>query len=159
MANVSGISLKFKNGPTDDIKIVKVSGKVTFNREDINKTFRLEIKLFGDDGCSNNNVPKSDFINEDSCTFTFSLTPPFNWLKLPYKQFTVSEPGVQYFSEERNVNANAVDEEGGLEITGLASEATLLKLPKGDEVYATVALYEVPERFLARSEAVKFLDA
>ena len=70
---------------------VTVAGTITFDAGDVGKTYRLEIKLFGDDSASDNR-PAADSAADD-LIYTYQWTPPFLFLPRPFKAITVTAAG------------------------------------------------------------------
>lgn len=139
MATISNVSLAITNGAAADTRNVTVSGTLNFDASEVGKSYRLAIKIMGEDKPSDN-VPDTDPQGDDDL-YTFTWGP---WLgKKPYKQFTVTASGAMPFNEVRTLNSTQLDEDSGKVKIGEVG-GTPLFLPRGDEVYALVSLSGTP---------------
>jgi len=114
---------------TGDKRDVTVAGTMNFDASDVGRTYRLEIKLYGED-LSGDNLPSGDTTADD-------LISTFMWvsggiLLRSYKAVTVLAAGAVNYSEKR-----AID-------TGWADINTPIYMPRSDEVYAQVTLGTAP---------------
>jgi len=133
-------------GTTANKRNVTVAGSVTFDASDVGKTFRLEIKLFGDD-FSGDKLPSGDSVSDDEL-YTFSFPgvpiPPGNFvLPRPYKAIAVASAGTVNYSELRKVDVGVLDEDPGV-VQALDPPLPPTQLPRKDEVYARVTVSGVP---------------
>lgn len=128
-------------GATDNNKRdVTVAGSITFDAGDVGKTYRLEIKLFGEDK-SDDTLPSGDAVGDDQI-YTYSFPGPL--LPRPYKSFTVAAAGTVNYSEKRAVAVGSLDEDPGQQIVGWADINTPIFMPRKDEVYASVTISGAP---------------
>lgn len=148
MATVNNVTLTISNGSSSSTKNVTVSGNFVFDAGEIGKSFRQEIKIFGEDK-SGDNLASTDAVGDDEL-YTFTWGSLF--IKLPYKQFVVNAAGSMAFTETRAINAEKLDEDGGKVIVGYADINTPIYMPRADEVYARVTLSGAP--VTARSATV-----
>ena len=87
MATVSDICLSISNSSMANSKNVTVSGSMNFDTSDVGKSYRLEIKIFGEDK-PDDSLASDDHIGDDELyTFYFRGRSPF-W-RVPFKLFTV----------------------------------------------------------------------
>ena len=117
---------------------VTVAGNITFDAGDVGKTYRLEIKLYGDDD-SNDALPSGDGVADD-VIYTYNWSGLF--LPKAYKSITVAAAGNFNYSELRKVDVSKLDEDPGNvthEVGGV-----LVQMPRKDEVYASVTVTGVP---------------
>jgi hypothetical protein len=119
---------------------VTVAGTITFDAGDVGKTYRLEIKLFGDDSASDNR-PAADSAADD-LIYTYQWTPPFLFLPRPFKAITVTAAGNVSYSEKRAVASAALDEDSGV-VSNMVG-GVLIQMPRSDEVYAAVTIAGAP---------------
>lgn len=128
-------------GTTDNNKRdATVAGSITFDAGDVGKTFRLEIKLYGEDK-SGDNLPSGDAVGDD-LLYTYKFGSSF--FQLPYKTLTVGAAGSVNFSEKRSVAAGTLDEDPGQKVVGWADINTPILMPRQDEVYASVTISGAP---------------
>lgn len=132
MASLSNVSLSVSSGN------VTVSGTMKFDASEVGKSFRLEIKLFGEDKAGDN-LPSDDPVGDDEIhTFTWG-TNVFN--KKPYKQFTVANAGPKSFSETSSPSEEKLNEDGGNVMIGSSPPVPFMR---ADEIYAKVTLSGSP---------------
>ena len=148
MASVSNISLSISTQSAADARNVTVTGSMTFDAGEVGKSYRLEIKIFGEDKAGDN-LPSGDSAGDDDL-YTFAWGSLFN--KVPYKQFTVASAGVQTFTETRAISNEKLDEDSGKVKVGEGDINTPVFMPRQDEVFARVSLYGTPAS--ARSATV-----
>jgi hypothetical protein len=142
MATISNISLLISNASVANTRNVTVSGTMNFDAGEVGKSYRLEIRIFGEDK-PGDNLPSADLPGDDEL-YTYSWGSFFN--KRPYRQFTVPAAGPQAFTETRAISSDTLDEDKG-EVAigpqpGLGSPPPTF--PRRDEVYATVLLSGAP---------------
>ena len=146
MASVSNISLSISNGSTANKQNVTVTGTMNFDPGEVGKSYRLEIKIFGEDK-SGDQLPSTDSIGDD-VLYTFSWgTLPF--IK-PFKEYTVAAAGSQTFTWTRAISDEKLDEDKGTLNNDNWPPGT--QPPLQDEVYAKVMLSGTPAS--ARSATV-----
>ncbi|WP_457427557.1 hypothetical protein [Roseateles sp. P5_E7] len=126
---------------TGDKRDVTVAGTMNFDASDVGRTYRLEIKLYGED-LSGDNLPSGDTTADD-------LISTFMWvsggiLLRSYKAVTVLAAGAVSYSEKRAIDTAKLDEDSGKEIVGWADINTPIYMPRSDEVYAQVTLGTAP---------------
>jgi len=109
---------------------VTVAGTITFDAGDVGKSYRLEIKLFGED--------KSG----DDLIYTYKWTNPFLIFPKAYQTFSVSAAGNVSYSEKRAIATTVLDEDTG-NVSHMVG-GVLLQTPRADEVYANVTLSGSP---------------
>jgi hypothetical protein len=114
---------------------------MNFDASDVGRTYRLEIKLYGED-LSGDNLPASDGGADD-------LISTFMWvsgglLLRSYKAVTVLAAGSVNYVEKRAIETTKLDEDAGKEIVGWADINTPIYMPRSDEVYAQVTLSAAP---------------
>lgn len=132
MASISSVSLSISSGN------VTVSGTMQFDAGEVGKSFRLEIKLFGEDK-TGDNLPTSDPVGDDEIyAFTWGSNI-FN--KKPYKQFTVPTAGTQPFTETRALSEEKRDEDSGNVMLGTSPPVPMMR---ADEIYARVTVSGSP---------------
>lgn len=124
----------------NDKRDVTVNGSITFNASDIGKTYRLEIKVYGDDPAGDV-LPSDDAVGDD-LIYTYQWGGLF--LPKPYKSITVAAAGTINYSEKRSVATSKLDEDKGTKIVGWADINTPILMPRKDEVYASVTLSGAP---------------
>lgn len=124
-----------------DKRSVTVSGTMTFDAGDVGKTYRLEIKLYGED-LSGDKLPAGDSVGDD-VVYTFKWGPS-PLLPVTYKTVVVAAAGNVAFNETRNVATTALDEDPGKVLIGMADINTPIFMPRSDEVYARVTLSGAP---------------
>lgn len=128
-------------GPTDNNKRdATVAGSITFDAGDVGKTYRLEIKLYGEDK-SGDNLPSGDAVGDD-LLYTYKFATSF--FQLPYKTLTVAAAGTVNFSEKRSISTASLDEDPGTVVVGWADINTPILMPRQDEVYASVTISGAP---------------
>lgn len=120
---------------------VTVAGTMNFDASDVGRTYRLEIKLYGED-LTGDNLPAGDSGADD-------LISTYTWLAggvllRPYKAVTVLAAGSVNFSEKRAIETSKLDEDAGTQIVGWADINTPIIMPRADEVYAQVTLSASP---------------
>ncbi|MFN0168372.1 MAG: hypothetical protein ACKV22_18250 [Bryobacteraceae bacterium] len=150
MASVSAVSLSISNGSTANNQNVTVSGTMQFDAGEVGKSYRLEIKIFGEDK-PGDNLPSTDPVGDDELYAFLWGANIFN--KKPYKQFTVAAAGPQTFKETRPIRNDKLDEDSGSVVPGNAPPGTP-GLPRQDELYAQVSLSGAPAS--ARSATLNF---
>jgi hypothetical protein len=119
---------------------VTVAGTITFDAGDVGKSFRLEIKLFGEDK-SGDKLPASDAVGDD-LIYTYKWTNPFLIFPKAYQTFSVSAAGDVSYSEKRAIATTVLDEDTG-NVSHMVG-GVLLQTPRADEVYANVTLSGSP---------------
>jgi hypothetical protein len=134
----------------NDKRDVTVAGNVSFTAADIGKTFRLEIKVYGEDP-SGDNLPAGDAVGDD-LLYTYLWTTPF--LPVAYKTFTVAAAGNVAYSEKRAIATATLDEDAGKVVIGMADIHTPVYSPRSDEVYARVSMSVAPGTVTKRSATV-----
>lgn len=117
-----------------------VAGSITFDAGDVGKTYRLEIKLFGEDK-SGDALPSGDAIGDDQI-YVYYFAGPL--LARPYKVISVAAAGTVNYSEKRAVSVSSLDEDPGNQLVGWADINTPIYLPRKDEVYASVTIAGSP---------------
>lgn len=150
MPSISNVSLLLANGSTQNTRNVTVSGTLNFDAGEVGKSYRLEIKLFGEDKSGDLTGP-GDFIGDDELySFSWGFFP----YNKPYKQITVAAAGAQNFTETRTISNEKLDEDSGLTTVKSPAEGTpdLPGPPRRDEVYARVSLAGAP--VIAKSPTV-----
>ena len=120
---------------------VTVAGTMNFDASDVGRTYRLEIKLYGED-LSGDNLPSGDS-GADDLISTY-MWPVGGLLIRPYKAVTVLAAGTVNFSEKRAIDTSKLDEDAGTVIVGWADINTPIIMPRSDEVYAQVTLSAAP---------------
>jgi hypothetical protein len=148
MASLSNIALSLSNGSVANTRNVTITGTIQFDGSEVGKSYRLEIKIFGQDKVGDQ-LPSTDSLGDDEL-YTFSWGSLF--IKKPYKQFTVAVAGSQSFTETRAISDDTLDEDSGLQKIGEADIHTPIYSPRQDEVYARVSLSGAP--ISARSATV-----
>lgn len=118
---------------------VTVAGSVSFDAGDVGKTYRLEIKLFGDD-FSGDKLPSGDSVFDDEL-YTYSFGG-VSYLPRPYKVLAVAAAGTVNYSEVRTIDVGLLDEDGGVIMTDF--DPPLPDIPRKDEVYARVSVSGTP---------------
>ena len=145
MASLTNVSLSITSGATSSASNVNVTGTLGFDASEVGKTYRLEIKLFGEDKADDNR-PSSDAVGDDELyTFRWGI---FN----PYKTIVVTAAGTQTFSETRSISAEKLDEDSGTVKVGQADINTPIFMPRADELYARAVLSGAPVS--ARSQTI-----
>lgn len=115
---------------------VTVAGNITFDAGDVGKTYRLEIKVFGEDKAGDN-LPSGDAVGDD-VLYTYMFPGPL--VLLPFKNLTVAAAGTVSYSEKRAIDTGALDEDPGKVVIGMADINTPVFAPRNDEVYAKVTV-------------------
>jgi hypothetical protein len=136
--SIPTVTLGATNGDKRD---VTVAGTMNFDASDVGRTYRLEIKLYGED-LSGDNLPAGDGGADD-------LISTFMWvsgglLLRSYKAVTVLAAGSVNYVEKRAIETTKLDEDAGKEIVGWADINTPIYMPRSDEVYAQVTLSAAP---------------
>ena len=139
MATISTPTLALGSTVADK-RNVTVGGSMTFDAADVGKSYRLEIKIYGED-VSGDNLPATDSLSDD-LVYTYSWTSGF--FVTAYKSVTVAAAGTVNFSETRAISVDALDEDTGKVLVGMADINTPIFLPRSDEVYARVTLSGSP---------------
>ena len=121
---------------TQDKRDVTVAGSITFDAGDVGKTFRLEIKLFGEDQGSDQ-LATGDALGDD---LLYVYTFPSLLLPRPFKNVTVTAAGTVNYAEKRAVATALLDEDAGKVQIGEADIHSPVFMPRSDEVYASVTL-------------------
>jgi hypothetical protein len=119
---------------------VTVAGSVSFDAGDVGKTYRLEIKLFGDD-FSGDKLPSGDSVFDDEL-YTYSFAGASYYLPRPYKVLSVAAAGTVNYSEVRAIDVGLLDEDGGVVPTD--TDPPTPAFPRKDEVYARVSVSGTP---------------
>lgn len=119
---------------------VTVAGSVSFDAGDVGKTYRLEIKLFGDD-FSGDKLPSGDTVADDEI-YHYSFASPGLFLPRPFKVLAVAAAGTVNYSETRSLGVGLLDEDSG--VVMLNTDPPLPGLPRKDEVYARVTVSGAP---------------
>ncbi len=125
-----------------DKRAVTVAGTMTFDAGDVGKTYRLEIKLFGED-LSGDKLPSTDAVGDD-VIYTYTWNPGGLFFPISHKTVVVAAAGNLAFTETRNVPVAALDEDPGKVVIGMADINTPIFSPRADEVYARVTLSGAP---------------
>jgi hypothetical protein len=149
MASVSDVSLQISPNSLANTQTVTVSGTLNFEEAEVGKSYRLEIKIFGEDK-PGDNVPPNDPIGDNEL-YAFLWGHFFR--KIPYKPFMVNMAGKQNFTERRAISDETLDEDSGKVIVGWADINTPVFMPRADEIYAKVVLSSLPST--GRSNTVK----
>lgn len=137
MASVSNISLSTAAGNNADTSKVTVTGTMNFDSTEVGKSYRLEIKIFGEDKAGDN-LPAGDAVGDDELyTFRWNVL-------IPYRTVQVAAAGANTFSEMRTISSSALDEDSGKVKIGEADINTPIFSPRGDEFYARVVLSGAP---------------
>ena len=150
MASVTKVSLAIASGPTPTTKNVTASGSLLFDAADVGKSFRLEIKVFGEDKTGDKLPPTDGLGDNELYTFLWGVNV-FN--KKPYKVIAVAAAGPQPFTETRPVSVEKLDEDTGTFPPNNAPPGTPGP-PLKDEGYARVTLSGAPTS--ARSATTDF---
>jgi len=138
MASISNVSLSIENGSTANTKKVTVNGTLTFVAGNVGKSYRLVIKLRGEDKAGDN-LPDTDSGPDDEL-FTYTWSNPVR----SYKVISVTSAGSQNFSHMRVISAGILDEDSGKVYIGSPAPHSPAFLPRDDEIYATVTLKNPP---------------
>lgn len=137
MATISNITLSTAAGTNADTSKVTVNGTMTFDSTEVGKSYRLEIKIFGEDKAGDN-LPSGDAVGDDELyTFRWNLFTP-------YRTVQVTEAGAKTFTETRTISSAALDEDAGKVKVGDADINTPVFMPRADEFYARVVLSGAP---------------
>lgn len=139
MATLTNIKLSLAPG-AGGTTTVTVKGDMTFQAAEVGRSYRMEIRLFGEDKAGDN-LPAADALGDDEL-YVFRWGPLV--FSRPYRQFTVAAAGLQAFTETRNVASDLLDEDRGKVIIGHADINTPIYMPRSDEVYARVTLSCTP---------------
>jgi hypothetical protein len=118
---------------------VTVAGSVSFDAGDVGKTYRLEIKLFGDD-FTGDKLPSGDSVFDDEL-YTYSFAGA-SLLPRPYKVLAVAAAGTVNYSEVRTIDVGLLDEDGG--VISINIDPPPPGIPRKDEVYARVTVSGAP---------------
>lgn len=124
-----------------DKRDVTVAGKMIFDASDVGRTYRLEIKLYGED-LAGDSLP-SDDSGADDLISTYTWVSGGVFLR-PYKAITVAAAGTVNYSEKRAIETSKLDEDAGKVKVGMADIVTPVFMPRSDEVYAQVTLGMAP---------------
>lgn len=146
MASVSNIVLSIANGSAASTRDVTVTGTMNFDASEVGKSYRLEIKVFGEDKAGDK-LPATDSVGDDAL-YTFSWGFP----NKGFKPLTVAAAGAQTFTETRAISNVKLDEDSGKVKIADADIVTPVFFPRQDEVYAKVSLSGTPTS--ARSATV-----
>ncbi|HEX3140257.1 MAG TPA: hypothetical protein VHQ87_09390 [Rhizobacter sp.] len=119
---------------------VTVAGSISFDAGDVGKTYRLEIKVYGEDK-SGDVLGPGDALGSD-LLYTYAFPGPL--IVMPYKNFKVTAAGSVPYSEKRAIDTSKLDEDPGTEVVGWADINTPIVLPRKDEVYASVTVSAFP---------------
>jgi hypothetical protein len=150
MASISNVTMSIATGTSSIARSVTVNGTMTFDANDVGKTYRLGIALVGEDK-TGDNLPSGDAVGDDDVY-------DFRWgillYQKPYKSITVAAPGTQTFSETRSVSNVKLDEDAGTVPINYEPDINtpLPGFPRKDEVYARATLGLAP--VIARSPTV-----
>ncbi len=137
MASLSNIAISTGAGSSADTTKVTVGGTMTFDASEVGKSYRLEIKIYGEDKAGDN-LPSGDAVGDDQLyTFRWNLFTP-------YRMVQVTQAGAQPFTETRTVNASTLDEDSGKVQIGETDMNTPVLSPRADEYYAQVVLSGAP---------------
>ena len=139
MATLTNVKLTLAPG-AGGTTTVTVQGDMTFQAAEVGRSYRMEIRLFGEDKAGDN-LPAGDALGDDEL-YVFRWGPLV--FSRPYRQFTVAAAGLQAFTETRNVASDLLDEDRGKVIIGYADINTPIYMPRSDEVYARVTLSCTP---------------
>lgn len=137
MASLSNISLSTGAGNNADTSTVTVTGTMNFDASEVGKSYRLEIKIFGEDKAGDN-LPAGDAVGDDEL-YTFRWNVLF-----PYRTIQVTAAGAKTFSETRTISSATLDEDSGKVKIGDADINTPVFSPRGDEFYARAVLSGAP---------------
>ena len=132
MATIMNQVLKLGN-VSNNQRNVTVAGVMNFDAGDVGKTFKLEIKLFGEDKPGDALAPTDPA--GDDLLYTFLWRSPL--MPVPFRYFTPRTAGNVPFEETRLVDCSKLDEDAGFV---LPAPPPFRPLPRKDEVYATIAL-------------------
>lgn len=122
--------------PAGNQRPVTVAGTITFEAGDVGRTYRMEIKLFGEDKACDI-LPTGDAAGDD-LLYVYSFNGPV--LPRPYRSISVTAAGTMPYSETRSLSAAVLDEDPGREIIGMADIHSPVYMPRADEVYASVTI-------------------
>lgn len=139
MASVSKVTLSI-GAASPSGREVTVKGTLGFDASEVGKTFRLEIKILGEDK-TGDKTPVDDPIGDD-ILYTYGWGSIF--LKRAFKEITVASAGAQSFTESRVISEELLDEDSGLVKVAQADINTPVFMPRADEVYALVSLTSAP---------------
>ncbi|WP_224367825.1 hypothetical protein [Hyalangium versicolor] len=141
MADVKNVGLSIINANAPNQKKVTVSYTLQFDPAEAGKQFQVVIRLWGEDLPGDEEQPPDDL----RYTFMFGL-----------KSYTsvVAQAGSMNFHQTRDVITGTLNEDPGFREIPVAPDTTI-KIPHGDEVYATVTLSQLSTT--ARSSTVKML--
>ncbi|RFC35131.1 MAG: hypothetical protein DID90_2727554519 [Candidatus Nitrotoga sp. LAW] len=121
---------------TNNKRDVTVAGNITFTASDVGRTYRLEIKIFGEDK-GDDSLPSDDAVGDD---LLYTYLFPGSSIFLPFKSITVSAAGTISYSEKRAIDTGKLDEDKGMVKVGEADINTPVFMPRKDEVYASVTV-------------------
>ncbi|MFG6428291.1 hypothetical protein [Roseateles sp. LYH14W] len=124
-----------------DKRDVTVAGTMSFDASDVGRTYRLEIKLYGED-LTGDSLPSDDG-GADDLISTYTWVSGGVFLR-PYKAITVVAAGTVNYSEKRAIETSKLDEDAGKVKVGMADINTPIFMPRADEVYAQVTLGMAP---------------
>jgi hypothetical protein len=150
MASISNVTMSIANGTSSIARNVTVNGTMTFDANDVGKTYRLGIALVGED-LVGDKLPSGDPVGDDD---VYDFKWGFLLNQKPYKTITVAAAGTQTFTETRSVSNVKLDEDPGkVELNAEPDINTPLPgFPRKDEVYARATLGLAP--VIARSPTV-----
>ena len=121
---------------TNNKRDVTVAGTITFAASDVGKTYRLGIKIFGEDK-ADDSLPSDDAVGDD---LLYTYLFPGSGIFLSFKNLTVAAAGTVNYSEKRAIDTGKLDEDAGLVQVGQADIHTPVFMPRKDEVYASVTV-------------------
>lgn len=124
-----------------DKRDVTVAGKMIFDASDIGRSYRLEIRLYGED-LGSDSLPADDS-GADDLISTYTWSGGGFFLR-PYKTITVAAAGTVNYTEKRAIDTAKLDEDAGKVKVGMADINTPVFMPRADEVYAQVTLGTAP---------------
>lgn len=134
MATITNQVLKLGN-VLNNQRSVTVAGVMNFDARDVGKTFKLEIKLFGEDKPGDALSP-TDPVGDD-LLYTFLWRSPL--MPVPFRYFTPGAARNVPFEETRLVDCTKLDEDAGF-VPALPAPPPFRPLPRKDEVYAAITL-------------------
>ncbi len=138
-------------GATDNNKRdVTVAGSITFTAADVGKSFRLELKVYGEDKAGDN-LAAGDAVGDD-LLYTYAFPGPF--FPNLFKTITVASAGNLAYSEKRAISTATLDEDPGKVLIGMADINTPIFAPRQDELYARVSISMAPGTVTAKSATV-----
>jgi len=129
---------------------VTVAGSIGFTAADVGKSFRLEVKVYGEDK-PGDNLPAGDTASTD-LLYTYSWPGPL--FPSDFKSITVASAGNHAYSEKRAISTATLDEDKGKVVIGMADIHTPVFAPRPDEIYARVRVSLAPGTVTAKSATV-----